>query len=120
VFGVHLVRKGILTEEQVMQALERQRGSTVSLGRLAFEHGYMDLDGVVAVLDRQRSEGGRFGELAVKMALLTEPQRDELLALQSRARLPLGQVLAEMGLVAPEVLATELDEYLASNEDPLE
>jgi len=85
---------------------------TLSIGRLAFEHGYMGLDAVVAVLDRQPAEGLLFGELAVQMGFLSEAQRDHLLEVQSRSRVPLGQVLVEMGLASPETISAELDEYL--------
>ena len=110
-FGKHLIARGLLTEQQLLQALEQQGSLRPSIGRLAFERGFLDLDQVVAVIDAQAKSELRFCALAVEMRFLTTPQREALLAAQAEARLPLGQVLAMMGVVPADTLEEELDAY---------
>lgn len=79
--------------------------------KIAFERGFLDLDQVVAVIDGQAKSELRFCALAVEMGFLTPAQREALLAAQAEARLPLGQVLAMMGVVPADTLEEELDAY---------
>jgi len=53
----------------------------------------------------------RFGEAAIELGVLTETQRDELLRLQESAAPRLGQILAELGILDPDRISEELEEY---------
>jgi len=112
-FGKHLVDRGLLTERQLLDALETQSSKRASIGRIAFELGVLDLDQVLEVIAKQESGGGtlRFCAQAVTLGFLTSDQRLELLAAQEDSRIPLGQILVTMGLLSPDRVTQELDDY---------
>jgi hypothetical protein len=107
-----LIDRGLLSEGDLIRALEEQETTRISVGRLAFEQGELELDDIVAILERQR-EGSkmRFCALAVQMGLLEDHKRKRLLELHEESKPPLGQILISMGLLAPEIVAEELDAY---------
>jgi len=115
-FGKHLVDKGLLSEQQLVDALEQQQQMRPSVGRLAFELEMLDLDQVVEIIDAQKGRELRFCALGVELGHLTPEQRQEILAEQLQASIPLGQVLAAMGLLTVEVLTEELDAYHAKRD----
>jgi hypothetical protein len=112
-FGKHLVDRGLLTETQLLDALETQSSTRPSIGRISFELGFLDLDQIVEVIAEQESGNGklRFCAQAVALGFLTNDQRDELLAAQQDSRIPLGQTLVTMGLLASDDVAKELSDY---------
>jgi len=85
----------------------------ISIGRLAYQRGFLDEHQVLAILQAQTERNLRFGELAIELGFLSPERRDELVRLQEQATPPLGQVIAELYLVPPDVLAKALDEYAA-------
>ncbi len=112
-FGQHLVSKGLITEKQLFIALEQQQQSCVSIGRLAFQEQILELDQIIEILERQEGSQMLFGELAVVLGMFTPEQRDHLVAIQKESTPPLGQVLAELGMLDVEVLEGELEAYLS-------
>ena len=113
-FGQHLLHKGLITNEQLIKALDHQLHSRVWLGRLAFEEELPDLEQVVEILEQQDATQTLFREAAVQLGHLTATQRDHLLEKQKQRSPLLRQVLAELGLVSVEVLEEELEEYESS------
>ena len=110
-FGQHLLKRGLITEEQLDHALEEQRAATVSIGRLAHAHGHMSAEEVVKVLEQQVREELPFEELAVRSRFLTEEVRDRLVALHEDSRRPLGEWLVELGVLEPDVVKEELERF---------
>lgn len=112
-FGKHLVDRGLLTESQLLDALETQSSTRPSIGRIAFELGYLDLDQMVEVMAEQEAGNGklRFCAQAVALGYLTNEQRHELLATQQDSRIPLGQTIVTMGLLSSDEVAQELSVY---------
>lgn len=118
-FGKYLVEKGLISEAQMFEALEKQGGMRVSIGRLAFELELLDMDQVCEILDHQRESQLRFAALGVELGLLKPEQRDALLDAQAETQVPLGQVLASMAVVSAERLAEELEIYEQQKADGL-
>jgi len=104
-FLVHLVRSGVLTAEQAIDAIDAQLRSMKPLGKLALESRMMTVREVMTVLERQAEVPDiMFGETAVELGFLTQDKVAALLATQRRQRLSLDQVLINMGGVpAPEL-----------------
>lgn len=63
---------------------------------------------VFAVLSRQADWRGAFGKTAREMRLLTKRQLADLLLLQTESTPSLSELLIEMRLVTPEIVAHEL------------
>ena len=60
-FGKHLVNRGLLREEALPEALEKQDKMTIALGRLAHQLGLVTLDQVMEVLHAQKASPLRSG-----------------------------------------------------------
>jgi hypothetical protein len=101
---VSLVRRGIITAAQFVQAVEWQLTHRPRLGRLALESGKLTMKQVFAVLEQQAEIDKPFGEMAVELGYLTKRQVSNLLKLQTQRTLPLSQCLIEIGAIAPETL----------------
>lgn len=101
---VSLVRHGVITAEQFVQAVEWQLAHRPRLGRLALETGKLSMKQVFAVLEAQTDNSKPFGETAVDLGFLKRRQVNTLLKQQAERTPPLAQCLIEIGAVRPEVL----------------
>lgn len=115
-FGNFLINKGIITTEQLMEALKIQASTHQKLGTLAIHAGYMSANEVEDVYIMQTHYDKRFGELAVKLGYLTQKQVNELLELQLPDYMKLGQVLVEKGWISNVDLENLVAEYRSSYE----
>ena len=112
-FGLYLVRKRIITAEQVVDALEAQHAKSVPIGQLAIEERMMSARDVFHVLHFQRRRPEpweRFGEIAIKMGLITQDELQSLLLLQMDRKLPLREVLVRHGVLTQ----LEVERHLAA------
>jgi len=107
-FGQYLVNRGLLSEEDLLEALERQSRMQLSFGRLAYQMGLMTLDQVMETLRAQRGTDQCFCSVAVAHEFLESRQVKEILEQQGETFMPLGQVLATLGYIDPETLDREL------------
>ena len=101
---VSLVRRGFITADQFVQAVEWQLAQRPRLGRLALESGKLTMKQVFAVLEEQTEGDKPFGETAVELGFLTKRQVTHLLKQQAQRTLPLSQCLIEIGAIDPETL----------------
>jgi hypothetical protein len=102
---VSLVRRGYITADQFVQAVEWQLSQRPRLGRLALESGKLTMKQVFAVLEAQADGDKPFGETAVELGYVTRRQVNALLKQQTQRTLPLSQCLLEIGALDPETLA---------------
>jgi hypothetical protein len=116
-FGNHLVQRGLVTEAQLVEALDNQRRLTSTIGHVAREAGKLTVHEVLQVLNRQAEKGGRFLEAAVELGYLAERDVAALLSRQRASRPPLGELLVQMDYVTEPVLMRELAVYLAEAGD---
>jgi hypothetical protein len=118
-FGLYLHRKGIITAEQLVAALEAQTRSLVRIGQLALEEGILSARDVFDVLRTQhRSPRERFGELAIEMRLMTREQLMRLLMIQADRRMPLEEILVRQGVLSQSQLNAEFNNFRASHAGP--
>src|SRR5687767_9307648 len=82
--GLYLKKKGIITAEQLVAALEKQLGSLVPIGQLALEENVLSPRDIFDVLQAQSdSPNERFGDLAVEMGLMSRSDLMRLLMIQA-------------------------------------
>ena len=76
-FGLYLKKKGIISAEQLVEALEAQLNALVPIGQLALEEGILSARDIFEVL-RAQSESPHvlFGELAIELRLMTRDAVD--------------------------------------------
>lgn len=115
-FGNYLLEKGVISTEQLLNALREQSKVHLKLGTLAIHEGYMTAEEVDNVIILQTHQDRKFGELAIEEGYLTEAQVNDLLNSQKPDYLLLGQVLIEQGILNNMQFENILIEYQSDNE----
>jgi len=114
-FGLYLVKHGMITANQFVQALEAQLASRPQIGALAIETGKLSVKQVFGVLRSQADMPQEmFGELAVKSGAMAEDELIVLLYHQSVRGKPMALILAELGFAAVGDLEEHFAEYRIS------
>ena len=113
--GLYLKKKGIITAEQLVAALEEQLGSLVPIGQLALEENVLSPRDIFDVLQAQSdSPNERFGDLAVEMGLMSRSDLMRLLMIQADRKRPITDILIEQGALTPQKAASEMAAYRRS------
>lgn len=111
-FGLYLKKKGVITAEQFVAALELQLATLPRIGQLALEEGLISPRQVFDVLQVQRKlPEMRFGNLAIEMGLMTRNDLTRLLMIQADRKRPLAEVLVMEGMLNGKIVARELDAF---------
>ncbi len=116
-FGKHLIQRGLVTESQLVEALDNQRRLTPTIGNVAREAGKLTVHQVLQVLDRQEETGDRFLATAVELGFLRESDVSTLLRRQRAGRPQLGRLLVTMGCLSEQALMHEICVYLTEAGD---
>lgn len=119
-FGVHLVRQGLISPKQFVDAVERELSMRTPLGELSMRLGKLTLRQVFAVLTSQVTCQKPFGRVAVEMGFMSEFDLAELLLKQLDATTPLTDVLVAMGAVDRETADHEIASYCRRQAEKLE
>ncbi|SDB04858.1 hypothetical protein SAMN02910298_00068 [Pseudobutyrivibrio sp. YE44] len=114
--GNYLLQKGLVTQEQLFDAMARLSQTHIKLGTIAIHEGLMTANEVDECLYVQTREDKRFGEIAVNRGYLTEDQVTELLSKQTPEFLLLGQNLVEDGIFSYEELERVMFDYKSESE----
>ena len=105
--GEMLVEEKIASPTAITQALEKQRLlRSRRLGEYLTANQIVSHDQLAAALKRQGAQPvQRLGESLVELGFLTQRELDEALAIEARDRsIPLGRILADMGVVDIELV----------------
>jgi hypothetical protein len=114
-FGLYLKKKGTITAEQLVAALEEQMSLRVPIGQLALEEGLLAARDIFEILQAQKdSPHERFGDLAVEMGLMTRDEVVRLLMIQADRKRPIAMILKSQGVLSEQELANELAAYRQS------
>jgi hypothetical protein len=118
-FGLHLKKKGMISSDQLVAALEEQLNSLVPIGQLALEEGVLAARDIFEVLQAQNEAPNvRFGDLAIEMGLMTRDELMRLLLIQADRKPPIAEILVAQGALSDEVVTQELAEYRRANLSP--
>ncbi|GAB6041712.1 cyclic nucleotide-binding domain-containing protein [Endothiovibrio diazotrophicus] len=110
-FGEYLVNRGLVTEEQVLEALEAQRRQTPAFEKMALRLSLLNMKQVFLLLTAQASTDLSFPELAVRDGYLSADQAVFVLENIDRERPPLGDMLVELGTVSRPDMEGALEAY---------
>jgi type IV pilus assembly protein PilB len=107
--GELLVKEGLITSEQLEEALEVQKKQTLytPLGELCISRGYISKEDLRRVLTKYKNSIP-LGRLLVNMKLITPEQLDQAIGAQKRTRKRLGQILVDAGILNDATLADAL------------
>ena len=116
-FGLYLTKKGVITAEQLVAALERQHSKLVPIGQLAMEEGVLSARDVFDILRCQCDwPHDRFGDMAVNLGLLSQPELERLLIIQAERKPPLTDIFVQLGVLTPGRIDDELVAYRSDME----
>ncbi len=110
-FGTFLVERGVITPEQLIEALAEQKKASLKFGEHAIRLGYLTQQQLEEIRKIQRREDLRFGEAAIKLGYLTPEQVEQIMRIQKSSHKLLGDILVEKGIVTREVLERELKNF---------
>jgi type IV pilus assembly protein PilB len=113
--GEILIAQGLITNEQLVEALQVHKRTGVSLGTVLVNLGYITDDDLTSVLGAQTQldQRKRIGEVLIDQGLITEDQLQLGLEEQKKTRLQLGKCLVQLGYISDnklvDVLSAQLD-----------
>jgi CheY-specific phosphatase CheX len=114
-FGQYLLKKQILTAEQLHDVLVHEHLARPKLGVLAIDAGHMTAEEVEEVNKLQHTMDKKFGEIAISRGYLTTDQLEGLLGSQQIRRLNLSQALIDKGYLTLAQLESALEKYKQDN-----
>ncbi len=109
--AIHMVRQGVISADQLVDALEYQMNRRPRLGRLALASGRMTMKQVFNVLGEQALGNKPFGETAVELGFLTRRQVTHLLRKQREMTPSISECLVEMGVIDRATCDTETSRF---------
>lgn len=115
-FGNFLLSRGVVTSEQLIEAIQEQSSTHLKLGTLAIHAGFMTASEADNIIIMQTHQDKRFGELAIEGGYLTEEQVNTLLKMQKPDYLLLGQSLIKKGIISNGDFENLITDYQSENE----
>ena len=113
--GEILISQGMITNENLVQALQVHKRTGVSLGSVLVKLGCISEDELTSVLGAQIQidQKKRIGEVLIDQGLITSDQLNAGLEEQKRSKIQLGQCLVKLGFISEDklvdVLSAQLD-----------
>jgi hypothetical protein len=113
--GEFLFYSGVISWENLIKAIVRQRRQRPKLGKIASEKGWI-LPGQVRFAALRKRAGTPIGETLIRLGLLERWQVDVLLWRQRRMQTALGEFFIRAGLISRSRLYHHLKEFNHHNE----
>lgn len=117
-FGTFLIRNGAATQEQILDALNRQRRAAPFIGEVAVTSGVLDVEQVLDVLDHQTASRLHFAEQARVLGYISDEQALDLRRRQKAEFVPLGEILVDVGVLTRPRMIALLREFLEREKKP--
>lgn len=105
--GLHLVRSGCITADQLIEAIEYREKHKPPIGQIAIQKRRLSVSDCFQVLSRQAIQAASFGRIARDLKLLTKRQVADLLLMQDEQTPSIGEALIAIGAIDEEELARE-------------
>lgn len=115
-FGNYLLKKAIVTPEQLLSVMNACSQSRIKLGTLCIHAGLMTSAEVEKVYIIQTHQDKLFGEIAIEEGYLTASDVERLLGQQAPDYLLLAQELTEQGILTQEETERILYDYQSETE----
>jgi len=110
-FGIYLVRRGLISADDYVNAREVQLNAHRKLGELALSSLKLTMRQVMAILEAQVDCPKPFGELAIELGYLTQSDVLELLGMQVDLCPSLLEVLSEQPILDRVTLRKEAQRF---------
>ena len=113
-FGHYLYYSGITNWQTIIKALVWQRTRRPRLGELGRKFGWLSSQDILTIL-KSRNFSTSFGESAVHLGMLTEPQRRLLVFHQQRLQKKFGEYFIQNNLLTPTQLSQLVRQFRSHN-----
>lgn len=110
-FGQFLMKKGLITKEDIFNARMMQKQQNLMIGQMAREKGWINGNDVERILVYQETEKMKFGELAVEYGYLSGPQVEMLLGEMNESYVYFGEALVSLGVISDKILLENLKSF---------
>jgi hypothetical protein len=118
-FGLYLKKRGIISADQLVDALEAQIHALVPIGQLALEEGILSARDIFDVLRAQSdSPSVLFGELAIELGRMDREQLTRLLMIQADRKRPILEILIWQGVITRRQATMEMAAYRREQSQP--
>jgi hypothetical protein len=112
-FGDYLVEQKLITEEDLLEALCKQLASTPPLLEVLYKSGNFKNRDLINLVKMQIETKSELSHLILQKKVLSNEELDKYFKLQNDERMPLGQILIEMGKIDVDQCSKALEEFLA-------
>lgn len=110
-FGQYLLAKGVIDRNALLDALDRQRRSNLSLPEFAVQDGLIDRSRATAIMARYRMSEDSMEEILAATGGLDTDQIHRLQSKQRSSWLRIGAALVEGGHLSDDEIGSNLDDY---------
>jgi len=110
-FGQYLLAKGIIDRGALLDALDRQRKSNLSLPELAIQEGMIDRKRAGSIMSLYRISNQSMETILASAGGLDEEQISRLQSRQRSSWLRIGAALVEGGHLSEDEIASSLGDY---------
>lgn len=110
-FGDFLYKSGLVSFDQLNQAVDYRLQNNRSIGELAIEQKLLDNDEIKKIKNIQRVEDKKFGRVAVEHNLLTQEQLDMLLEKQKSINIFIGDAFIKLGILTADIVDEQAKEF---------
>lgn len=114
-FGKYLVKKGLLTEDEYRDAIQKHLSVRVPIGTIAIAEGLLTETQVEEIHRQQKQFDKLFGDIAVEKGYMTEVQVEDLLHKQGNPYLQFSEVLLESGKLTISQMDAEFAAFQKEN-----
>lgn len=115
-FGEFLVSQNVITEDSLANALIEQIRQTPSFAEIAWKEKLLTAPQILDLLKFQSQRRIGFLEAMKEAKSWTQDLENQLYARASEIRIPLGQILIQMGASTSQAITSALDEFLGQVE----
>ncbi len=113
-FGEFLCQNDVVTNDQLINAMSQYHSSREPIGRLAIKSGMLTIREVQKILRIQADDPQPFGEVAMRLCLLSREQVEILIGRQSFIE-NIWEFMVRKGMLAKDTLNQSLVEYHKTN-----
>lgn len=110
-FGQYLLSKGVISREALIDAIELQRRSNLSLTELAVRKGYISKQQHEVIQARYRTSDADLETLCLESGLIDRRQLDELVEIQRSDWVRIGAALVSGGSLTRDQVEEHLAEF---------
>jgi len=110
-FGEYLIEHGLVSEEDVLEALSVQEKKTPPLETVAIKLAFLSMKQIFKIFTLQAGTEGSFSDIALKNNFLNDTQVNQIIEKRKSLKPPIGQILIDTGKISAEIMEAEAKKF---------